>query len=68
MDYKRIKVSLLSAGDNIIFNGKVCQVVEKISPLSIKIREFKKKKVARREFADKWHTIQDDIEVDKVMI
>lgn len=66
-NYIKSKISLLQGGDTIMWNGKVCQVVEKLS-MGVKAREFKRNGVASREFKDKWHTITVDVEVDKVSI
>jgi hypothetical protein len=66
-NYIKSKISLLVVGDTIMWDGHVCQVVEKLS-MGVKVREFKRRKVAEREFKDRWHTITVDVEVDKVLI
>jgi len=67
MDYIKIKVSNLSVNDDIVWNGRVCRVVEKLGPLTIKVREYKYKGVALEEFKDEWFTISEDLIVDKVI-
>ena len=65
-DYTPTKISDLNVNDDIMWLGKSFRVVERLGPVTVKIREYKRKEVALETFKNKWRTISDDIFVDKV--
>lgn len=67
MDYIKINVSDLVVGQDIMWRGQIYSIVERLGPVAVKVREFKKKKVALREFKNKWYVIGADIVVDRVI-
>lgn len=67
MDYIKIKVSQLEVGNDIVWRGRVCRVVQKRGGIGVRVREFKNKGVAKQDFKDRWHTIYEDLEVDRVI-
>ena len=66
MDFTKVRVRNLEVNDDIIWHGKPCSVVERLGPVTVKVREFKSKKVALREFKDRYHTISQDYLVSKI--
>ena len=67
MDFIKIKVSDLAVGQDIMWRGKVCQVVKLLGLNSVRVQEYKDKKVALSEFKGRWYTVDGDIQVDRVI-
>ena len=67
MDYIKAQVSELEANDDIMWRGKVCRVLKRLGPVSVKIQEYKNKEVALEGFKDKFYVISEDLIIDKVI-
>ena len=67
-EYIKTKIEDLDIGDTIMWRGKVCLVEALIGPASVKVQEYKRRKVAIGTLAGKWYTVTGVGEVDRVKI
>jgi len=68
MDYIKANVSDLVIGDDILWRGKPCKVTEILGPNTVKIQEYKNRKVGDRELKDRKIAIGDlGMPIDKII-
>lgn len=65
MDAKPVKASTLIVGDDISYAGKVWEVIKTDTKI-VRLKQFKRKGVALREFKDKYEFLDGNLVVDKI--
>ena len=66
-DYIKIRVSDLEVNHDVMWDGRVHKVVERLGPVTVKMQRYKRKEIAKGTLEQRFAFITEDLLVDRVI-